>query len=151
MTIQTALQIRHAVEKDATMLAALSNQLGYPASAPQVALRLSKILPDPNQAIFVAEQPDLGVIGWIHLYQHWLVEEDQTAEIGGVVVDQNYRGRGIGKLLINAAEQWAQDAGCTGIHLRSNILRKEAHQFYLNLGYQINKTQLSFIKLFDQL
>lgn len=74
------------------------------------------------------------------------MESDPHAEIGGLVVDERHRDAGIGRLLLEQAEAWARAKGCGTIRLRSNIIRKEAHQFYLNVGYSNNKTQHAFAK-----
>ncbi|MFB3920620.1 MAG: GNAT family N-acetyltransferase [Terriglobia bacterium] len=85
-------------------------------------------------------------VGWVHVFVCHLVESDAFTEIGGLVVDEKWRGAGIGRLLVEQAEAWARAKGCTSIRLRSNIIRQEAHQFYSKLGYRIVKTQHAFTK-----
>ncbi len=58
------------------------------------------------------------------------------AGVENVVVDSNYRRRGIGKLLMDYALAQAKKAGCYKIQLISDKRRKEAHQFYRVLGYK---------------
>ena len=132
--------------QDADQLAILNGQLGYPSHPDQVRARLEILLADPDQSIFVADQFEKGVVGWVHVYKQALLESDLSAEIGGLVVDQDCRRLGIGEKLMEAAETWARQNGCPSLHLRSNIIRTGAHAFYRRLGYEINKTQYSFIK-----
>ncbi len=138
--------IRPAQIKDAARLAELSDQLGYPSQREQVRTRLKMLMADPDQVVFVADLPGMGAAGWVHVYRQALLESDLTAEIGGLVVDQACRRMGIGQKLMGAAEDWAREKGCVILHLRSNIIREGAHAFYKALGYEINKTQYSFIK-----
>jgi GNAT superfamily N-acetyltransferase len=71
---------------------------------------------------------------------------DPQAEVGGLVVDEGYRRRGIGRLLMQQAEQWACEKGCWAVYLRSNVVRKDAHAFYEGIGYSNVKTSLAFRK-----
>jgi GNAT superfamily N-acetyltransferase len=82
----------------------------------------------------------------VHVFLCQLMESDPHAEIGGLVVDERRRGAGVGRLLLEQAETWARTQGCTSVRLRSNIIRKEAHQFYLKRGYTLVKTQHAFAK-----
>lgn len=50
-------------------------------------------------------------------------------------VDGKYRGRGIGKRLLQEAESWAKKKGCRHIHL--NTITFQAPGFYRKMGYQI--------------
>lgn len=58
------------------------------------------------------------------------------ALVENVVVDENYRRHGIGKLLMDYAITRAKKAGCYRIALSSDKRRKEAHQFYRSLGFE---------------
>ncbi len=140
------LRIRPAAPEDAERIAALSTQLGYPSSRDQVTDRLARIRKDAEHAVLVAELPDEPIIGWIHVRVWHLVESDAEAELGGLVVDETYRGSGAGRLLMESAEEWARGKGLRSVYLRSNIIRKGAHEFYKRLGYHVVKTQYAFRK-----
>ncbi len=58
------------------------------------------------------------------------------AQIEGVRVRGDLRGQGIGALLVADAEARAQAAGATMMQLTSNAIRKDAHRFYVRLGYE---------------
>ena len=74
------------------------------------------------------------------------VETGAFVTIGGLVVDREYRGQGIGRRLLSEAEQWAAQQGCAIVRLWSSATRTEAHRFYEHVGYMNVKTQLSFAK-----
>ncbi|MCG2767887.1 MAG: DUF5615 family PIN-like protein [Anaerolineae bacterium] len=44
------------------------------------------------------------------------------------------------------AEQWAREKVCWAVHVRSNVVRKDAHAFYETIGYRRIKTQFTFRK-----
>jgi GNAT superfamily N-acetyltransferase len=46
------------------------------------------------------------------------------------------QGKGIGKLMMEFALQYAQEKGCYKMSLSSNLRREKAHLFYESLGFQ---------------
>lgn len=137
--------IRLARAGDAEHIAALCQQLGYPATQEDVQRRLNQIQQDEQHAVYVAELPG-HVSGWVHVYVCQLIVADPQAEIGGLVVDEDYRRCGVGRLLMQQAEQWAREKGCWAVYLRSNVVRKDAHAFYEGIGYSNVKTSMAFRK-----
>jgi len=142
------MKIRRARRGDAERIAQLSGELGYPASAAQVATRLRQLTPVSKHAVFVAESPDAatGVVGWVHVSVAHLLESDIRAEVNGLVVAEGQRSAGAGAKLLEAAEEWARRRGCRGMNVRSNVIRERAHGFYERNGYEHYKTQKAFRK-----
>lgn len=136
------IQVRGAVEGDAATLAGLSGQLGYPTTTTALAPRLSALLRHPEQGVFVAEAPDGAVIGWIQVAVHHSLGADDEAEIVGLVVDAAHRAQGVGRRLMEAAEDWTSGRGLTAVRLRSRVQRAGAHRFYERLGYARLKEQV---------
>ena len=99
-----------------------------------------------NGACFVAESREHGIIGWAHVSVTPLLEVDRRAELNGLIVDERVRSRGVGALLLAAAEKWAKTMRCVGVSVRSNVLRERAHEFYTRQGYEHYKTQKAFRK-----
>jgi len=144
------LTVRPATIEDAGALARLSVQLGYPTSREQVESRLGTILGKPEHAVLVAEvesgsdgTPKTGpqVVAWIHGFVQRVVESDPTVQLGGLVVDEAWRGRGAGRLLLEHVERWACSVGCATVTVRSNVIREQAHEFYQKMGYNAVKVQ----------
>lgn len=140
------LKIRRAKTEDAARLAELTTQLGYPATAAELRKRLRQISPASQNAVFVAEVKEAGVIGWLHVTRQALLESDVRAEVNGLVVKEGHRSLGAGARLLAAAEDWARKHGCKGMSVRSNVIRERAHRFYERNGYEHYKTQKSFRK-----
>ncbi len=136
---------RPARLEDAPAMAALSDQLGYPSSAEEMQERLRAILGQEEHAVFVAERNG-RVVAWIHVFLLRLVEANPEAEIGGLIVDEECRGQGIGRTLVRLAEDWARSLGCATIAVRSNVVRERTHRFYEGLGYGRVKAQYTFRK-----
>ena len=142
-----AVKIRRATKRDAERIAELCGQLGYPATATQIAQRLVRIKPASQHAVLVAESPEGKIIGWLHVSVAPLLEVELRAEVNGLVVADEERSLGAGALLLQAAEEWARKQGCKNMSVRSNIVRERAHQFYLRNGYEHYKTQKAFRKV----
>lgn len=56
--------------------------------------------------------------------------------IEAVRVDAGYRGRGIGKKMMEWAIERARAEDCLTVQLTTNAERKDAHRFYENLGFK---------------
>jgi len=139
------LKIRRARLRDAARLAELSEQLGYPAKRDEIVQRMKRMRPAAQHAIFVAESEKL-VTGWLHVSVAPLLEVPLRAEVNGLVVDETQRSAGTGAKLLGAAERWAVENHCKSMSVRSNVIRKRAHEFYLRNGYEHYKTQKAFRK-----
>jgi GNAT superfamily N-acetyltransferase len=61
--------------------------------------------------------------------------------IENVIVSGEYRGRGIGKWLMEEIERIGRAQNCYYTMFVSGAQRKEAHQFYQSLGYQLDMVQ----------
>ncbi len=142
------VRIRKARRSDAERIAQLSGELGYPATAGQIATRLRQLKPGSKHAVFVAECSDatVGLVGWLHVSVSHLLESDIRAEVNGLIVAEGQRSAGAGAKLLEAAEEWARRHGCQGMNVRSNVLRERAHGFYERNGYENYKTQKAFRK-----
>jgi GNAT superfamily N-acetyltransferase len=138
--------LRPATLEDATALAPLCGELGYPAAPEQLARRLAALLCQPATHLLLVAEDDSGLCGWIHGYIRPLLESDPALEIGGIVVAERVRGRGIGARLLLACEDWGRQQGMALVTLRSHEMRTEAHRFYQRQGYQVAKRQLCLRK-----
>lgn len=64
--------------------------------------------------------------------------------ITSLAVRVEARGKGIGKVLVAAAEEWAWGAGAQRMEVTSGEHRPGAHAFYQALGYLLDERR--FIK-----
>jgi GNAT superfamily N-acetyltransferase len=132
-----------ATAADADALAALSGALGYPSTPAQIVTRLAA-LPDDHR-VWVARVDD-HVVGWIHAYVARHVVLDLYVEVGGLIVAEAERGRGIGPQLIEQACVWARALGCDRVGVHSNVVREDAHRFYERQGFVLEKRQGVFTR-----
>lgn len=145
-SIAKQIKIRQANIQDAKRIAHLSEQLEYDVTNQQIEERLTKIQHNNAHIVYVAALANEYVIGWAHAQISDLLIVPTQAIVLGLVVEQNYRCRGTGRILMQQIEQWASLAGCEGVRLNSNLKRKEAHLFYEKIGYSNIKQSLAFYK-----
>jgi len=143
MTIGAVRPMRAA---DAAEVARLSGELGYPARSEEIEERFARLADDPKERIFIAEDGAEHVRGWLHVRAGFDLTGPAQAEVRGLVVDADHRGRGIGRRLLEAAEAWAVVRGCRAMKVRSNTIRTRARTFYERAGYEVTKTQHQFRK-----
>jgi GNAT superfamily N-acetyltransferase len=136
--------IREAGPDDSEYMAELSKQMGYKTTTEDVRFRLNKIMDDKNNSVFVILD-DIKVIGWIHGFYIFRVESEPFIEIGGMVIDENYRRKGIGRMLVNKIIEWSESKKSTKLRVRCNTIRKDTHSFYKSIGFVESKEQ----KVFD--
>jgi len=138
--------IRPATLADAQQLASLAGQLGYASTPEQVASRFREIAGEREHLLLVAEDSAGALAGYIEISPFRTIGADPRIEIVSLVVDESCRSQGVGRLLMEHAEEWGRANGFAEAGLRSNVIRERAHTFYEKLGYRVNKTQKSFRK-----
>ncbi len=143
--MDSPLTIRDATLADTVPLAALSEQLGYPASPQEIAERLPGVL-TATSTVLVAVLSDGSVVGWVHVFAEPMLVAEHAAEVGGLIVGEGHRNGGVGQWLLTAAEDWARAHGLTHLYVRSNVIRERAHRFYEREGYETIKRQRIFHK-----
>lgn len=87
-------------------------------------------------AYFCAEA-DNKVIGFCAmLIENNFWQEGQIAYVYAMIVDESFRGQGIGKKLLEEAFQTAKNRKCKKIELDSGFPREKAHKFYESIGFE---------------
>jgi GNAT superfamily N-acetyltransferase len=135
--------IRQAVSSDAEAIAALMTELGYPTSADAMSSRLAA-LSESEAATFVSDA-DARIDGVIGLMLHRYYELDGLgAQVAVLVVTASARGKGVGRLLIEAGEDWARTHGAQLMWLGTAPKREGAQRFYKAAGF--HQTGIRFSK-----
>lgn len=142
--------IRQANEADIPALASLMVELGYATTVEDMRQRYAALAKHTDYSTWVAVC-DEQVIGMIGLIRQLYYEKNGTyIRIGALVINKNFRKKGIGKLLMQKAEEWAIETGAGQLLLNSGNReeRKDAHAFYQHLGFEPRTT--GFVKTLKQ-
>ena len=138
--VAAGLEVRHALPDDAPALSRLFDELGFPATAGEIAVRLEAM---PHAALVAVRGSQ--VVGLLTTnIMPVLHRPTPVGRISALVVTRHERRRGTGRALVRAAEDLLMQQGCALIEVTSNFRFEEAHAFYRQLGYE--STSLRFKK-----
>ena len=109
---------------------------------------LSKMLNNDNKPIFVFD--DGGVLGYAfcqisEVQNDILLQDTKTMYIDDICVDENARGKHVGKALFEFVRDYAQTIGCHNITLNVWTGNDAAQSFYKNMGMQVQKTTMELV------
>ena len=141
---RTQADTRAATISDATGIAELMSDLGYPCTTDQMQKRLMALANDPAYVTFVATI-DESLVGMIGAFVCRIYEQDKP--IGRIIalsVNDRFRGIGIGRSLVQTAEQWIVARGASAVLVNSGNDRLDAHKFYERTGYSVKG--VSFVR-----
>jgi predicted N-acetyltransferase YhbS len=142
MTDRPKPEVRRARATDAQRISELIAQLGFDASAEMVSSNLAA-LGDREPWPLVAEADE--VIGCISLsIMHVLHRPSPVGRLSMLVVAPAWRGKGVGRALVERAIDELRQAGCDLCEVTSNQALPEAHAFYERLGFEA--TSLRFAR-----
>ncbi|MBR5644739.1 MAG: GNAT family N-acetyltransferase, partial [Salinivirgaceae bacterium] len=109
---------------------------------------LSKMFNNDNKPIFVFD--DGGVLGYAfcqisEVQNDILLQDTKTMYIDDICVDENARGKHVGKALFEFVRDYAQTIGCHNITLNVWTGNDAAQSFYKNMGMQVQKTTMELV------
>lgn len=145
------ITIRAAHITDAPAVTTLMHHLGYEATESDIQSRFEHILQHPDYRTLISVDQEGTITGMIGLIKNYYYEHNGCyIRIAALVVKQEFRRLGIGKLLMEEAEQWAVQTGANALLLNSGNREERiaAHAFYQNLGYAIKSS--GFVKRLHQ-
>ena len=127
--------IREATIADSERVARLVSELGYPTSTDQMRQRFNAILSDNGYETLVACD-DKEILGFVGTRIGPLYEADeQYGHIMILAVATKHQRRGVGSMLMQAAESRLIKRGAGVLVVASGNHRGGAHAFYESLGY----------------
>lgn len=112
-----------------------------PGSEPLTRKQLELILKSPGTHLFIAVTDEEEIAGMLTLV-HYMVSTGLKCWIEDVVVDERFRGRGIGKELLRHAVEYAGKNGAKSVDLTSRPERLAANKLYRELGFELRNTNV---------
>lgn len=139
------MKIRKMVLADLPSILSLAEQLGYECSYESLVERFKEFDDDITSALLVGEISNV-VVAFLQIQQNLTLMTGKRAELNALVIDKPLRGKGYGKQMMSAAEDWAKAKGLPKLRLGSRSSRTDTHEFYKSYGFTIEKTWFIFGK-----
>ncbi|HET9613952.1 MAG TPA: GNAT family N-acetyltransferase [Candidatus Limnocylindrales bacterium] len=134
MTDRHPIEIRRATVADADRIAALFTDEGYPAGPSDIVERLGRF--DSEHSRVLVADHDGEVLGFVAVHAVPRFEHsDRVLRVMALVVDAGVRERGIGRLLMDAAEGVGREVGAAFAEVTAGHHRPDARRLYEELGY----------------
>jgi GNAT superfamily N-acetyltransferase len=129
------MAVRTITESDIAAAAVLIGQLGYEMPQAELPRRLTAVLAQGDHRVWVYD--DGGrVAGVLHAFFRPALDKPPEVIVQALVTEAEQRSKGIGEALMQVAEAWAREKGCTSVALYSRVDRDRAQRFYERLGYE---------------
>jgi GNAT superfamily N-acetyltransferase len=96
---------------------------------------MAEISAGPGSLVVAEEGGQVVGVCQLIVFRHLQSHGSLCAEVESVHVHPDFRGRGIGHLLMEAVIEQARSLGCYRVQLTSNLARTDAHRFYAQLGF----------------
>lgn len=110
---------------------------------------MDDLLVDPLSPVFVAARSIGGLGGFLEAGTRKYAEGCESSPVGyieGWYVDEDLRGQGIGKALVQAAEEWARSQGLTEMGSDTWLENEASIRAHLKMGYGEAERLVHFIK-----
>jgi ribosomal protein S18 acetylase RimI-like enzyme len=135
--------VREAKPGDAPRLVELIHELGHEISEKQVRKNLAA-LKKSGETPLVATL-DKKIVGMCGVGRRIVIHRPAPlGRITALVVSKDAQGHGLGRMLLEAAEESMRKKGCHLVEVTSNDRRAAAHAFYRHLGYE--RSSIRFFK-----
>ncbi|MGG5485688.1 GNAT family N-acetyltransferase [Gaetbulibacter sp. PBL-D1] len=76
----------------------------------------------------------IGMSGMWFCTRHYA---GRSVEIDHVYIDDDYRGKGLGKQFLSWIYNYAESKGCKAVELNTYVQNYPSHKFYYNEGFEI--------------
>lgn len=139
MTGDTKVRLAREADLEAiwTLLGQLERVMARPAGTDRAVVdrTLHRLLRRRDWSVFVAEAAG-AVVGLLAVqFRDSLAHPGRCALIEELVVDEGWRGRGIGEALVERAVRAARRRGCCEIEVSTERANARARRFYRRMGF----------------
>lgn len=144
------MKIRRAQETDREEWLRLRKKLWPLSSASGHLAEMQQMTASPDRrVVFMFEGPEGRIAGFVEAS---IREDFQTVAgeamgyIEGIFIDPEHRREGAGRALVEAAESWAGERGCSVMGSDADLEDSVSHDFHSALGYRETDRMVVFRK-----
>jgi GNAT superfamily N-acetyltransferase len=143
--------VREARVEDAAEICGLARELAEtvgdsPSEDEDIRARLEELLDEPRARVLVAEN-EAGIVGGVSFWiKPDLAHGDTVVEVPMLVVAEDHRLGGVGRLLMEEVRNAASDNDASQIELVATRANVTAREFYRSLGFvEADVVSLEFV------
>jgi ribosomal protein S18 acetylase RimI-like enzyme len=143
--------VREARVEDAAEICGLARELAEtvgdsPSADEDIRARLEELLDEPRARVLVAEN-EAGIVGGVSFWiKPDLAHGDTVVEVPMLVVAEDHRLAGVGRLLMEEVRNAASDNDASQIELVATRANVTAREFYRSLGFvEADVVSLEFV------
>ena len=151
MDSKSKIKAREATTRDGAKIHRLACELAEtvgdaPPMEEAVRARLEELLEEPRARVLVAEN-GAGIAGVVSFWiKPDLAHGDTVVEVPMLVITEDHRRAGVGKLLMEEVRNVASDNGASQIELVATRANVAAREFYRSLGFvEADVVSLEFV------
>jgi ribosomal protein S18 acetylase RimI-like enzyme len=140
MDAKSKIKARDATAEDVAEIHRLARELAEtvgdgPPTEEALRARLDELLDEPRARVLVAEN-ETGIVGGVSFWiKPDLAHGDTVVEVPMLVVAEDHRRTGVGKLLMDEVRNVASENGASQIELVATHSNVTAREFYRSLGF----------------
>lgn len=102
---------------------------------------------EPSSVLIAEHEGE--VVGKLELFIGWKSNHGRFGLIRRFVVAPGWRGKGVGRQLLDAADERAREAGCAFIELSVDVTNPFAHAFYAKEGFVEDRVEVLMRRSLD--
>lgn len=132
--------IREATINDCAEIANLAKEIWTNNLISELEKEFNESIVSEKACIYVFVDEDKRIKGFAQCNLRYdYVEGTKSSPVGfleGIFITEEYRGKGIGKLLLNAVELWAKENGCIEFACDCGINNSTSYNFHIHHGFK---------------
>lgn len=150
------MKVRQAMPEDVPALVAMFQELDRmqadwrvftprPGFFDEVGEKYREAMNNPDAVVLLVEDDEGEAVGMAYGEARTpsRFSDERALELSGVVVRAGYRGRGVGRELVQEAARFAGERGIAWIELKTFSPNRGAMEFWENLGFEPRVIQLT--------
>lgn len=144
-----SFSIRRATDEDKPEWLRMRHGLWPDASLEYLALDLDDLLADEDTAVFMAFNEIGQPVGFIEVSLRSFAEGCETSPVGYIeawFVGELVRGQKLGRELVEVAERWAREKGCTEMASDTWLDNEASITAHLHMGFHEADRLVHFVK-----
>ena len=138
--MRSKILIREATINDSDEIANLAKEIWKNNSISELKKEFTESMASVKACIYVFEDKDKRIKGFAQCNLRYdYVEGTKSSPVGfleGIFITEEYRGKGIGKVLLSAAQSWAKENGCIEFACDCGINNSTSYNFHIHNGFK---------------